>query len=563
MKLNVSKKILGGFLIISALLVIIAVISVLSLKKVDESYSDLIERRAAILANMKDVVNLASLQNNHARGILLLNNDDSVVNLKAANNNAHVILEETLKLMKLQANKDELQVIIDRNQLLKERYEAFLESRESMTPEEQLAYWKKNIEPIGLTIGPLAEKIASYAKTALEEATAVNNQQIDSVVTTVVVFSIVAVALAVIIEFGMNRVISQPLVRITEATQKMASGDLTIEAIHVKNKDELGVLAHSFNEMTTTIRQLVQEVSKSPEQVAASSEQLMASADQTSQATNQITQSMQEVATGAETQKAGTTESSKALREMMASMQRMVNATSSVAEESEETTKESNAGNESIQKAVNQVDKIHLSVDQTAAVIEQLDKRSKEISHIIDTITDISDQTNLPALNAAIEAARTGEHGKGFAVVADEVRKLAEQSKSSAEQITKLIHEIQTNTTHAVSAMKVGTEDVKTGLTIVQETGEGFHRIQKSIELVTEQIQEMSAISEEMFASLEEVSAATEEAANISQKTAANTQTAAAASEEQLASMEEITKSSAELAKMSEILLQQVKQFKL
>lgn len=563
MKLNVSKKILGGFLAVSILLVSISATAVFSLRTIDESYTDLVERRAVIVAKMKDVTNLATEQNNSMRGLLLLNDTESIVNVRSANTNADEILHEALKMMNSKANKEKIEVIIERNQLFKERYQEFLAVRENLTPEEQIAHWKTNIEPVGITIGPLAENMVDIQSKALDEATTANSKQVDAISRTVLILSIITLILALTIGYLINRSISRPLAKITEATQKMASGDLTIEAISVKNKDELGVLADTFNDMTATMRELVQEVSKSTEHVAASSEQLMASAEQTSQATNQIALSIQEVAVGAETQEAGATESSKALQEMMNGMQRMVDATTSVANESEEATKESSAGNESIQKVVSQMDKISFSVDQTATVIQQLDRRSKEISHIIDAITDISDQTNLLALNAAIEAARAGEHGKGFAVVADEVRKLAEQSKSSAEQITKLIHEIQADTTHAVSAMKVGTEDVRTGLSIVKETGEGFERIQHSIELVTEQIQEMSAVSEEMFASLEEVSAAAEEAANISQKTAANTQTAAAASEEQLASMEEITKSSAELAKMSETLLQQVKQFKI
>ena len=209
------------------------------------------------------------------------------------------------------------------------------------------------------------------------------------------------------------------------------------------------------------------------------------------------------------------------------------------------------------------MDKIHGSVDDTAKVIQKLEERSKEIGQIIEVITGISDQTNLLALNAAIEAARAGEHGKGFAVVADEVKNLAEQSKESADKIANLIQQIQHDTTHAVEMMGKGTADVAEGISVVQVTGEGFKRIQQSIDQVTSQIQEISAVSEEMSASVEQVHASVDQVAQIVKEASTNTENIAAASEEQLASMEEITASSNSLSKMAEDLLAQMKQFKM
>ena len=248
---------------------------------------------------------------------------------------------------------------------------------------------------------------------------------------------------------------------------------------------------------------------------------------------------------------------------MAIGVQRVAEATSTVAEESKATTKEANEGNESIQKVIQQMDKIHRSVDDTATVIQKLEERSKEIGQIIEVITDISDQTNLLSLNAAIEAARANEHGKGFAVVANEVKKLAEQSKESADQIASLIQEIQGDTAHAGMMMRKDINEVKLGISVVQETGEGFKRIQKSIDQVTSQIQEISAISEEMSASVEQVNTSMKQVDYVSKHTSANTQNVAASTEEQLASMEKITSSSSALSKMAEKLLRQIQQFKI
>ena len=242
-------------------------------------------------------------------------------------------------------------------------------------------------------------------------------------------------------------------------------------------------------------------------------------------------------------------------------VQKLAQSTITVSEESHETTKEANEGNEAIQKVIYQMDKIHESVDNTSNVLQQLADRSKEIGSILEVITGISDQTNLLALNASIEAARAGEHGKGFAVVANEVKKLAEQSKESADQISTLIQEIQAETVRAVNVMKKGTNEVAVGISVVQETGDGFKRIQKSVKQVALQIKEMASVTEEISANVEQVNASMEQVDDIAKQSSTSTQSVAASSEEQLASMEEITSSSSSLAKMSEELLQQIRKF--
>ncbi|MGM9945916.1 MAG: methyl-accepting chemotaxis protein, partial [Lysinibacillus sp.] len=237
-------------------------------------------------------------------------------------------------------------------------------------------------------------------------------------------------------------------------------------------------------------------------------------------------------------------------------------ATATVVEVSEETTKEAEEGNATIQQVVMQMNKINDSTNDSSTVIRNLEVRSTEIAKIIEVITNISDQTNLLALNAAIEAARAGEHGKGFAVVADEVRKLAEQSKGSADQIANLVREIQVDTEQAVKVMQNGMDDVAVGMTVVQQAGVGFKRIQQSIEQMTSQVQEISAVAQQMSASVEQVNSAMEQVAVKAKQSSKNAEDVAATSEEQLASMEEIASSSTALSKRAEELLAQIRQFK-
>lgn len=421
---------------------------------------------------------------------------------------------------------------------------------------DQFGTWKSGFHPITDESGNV---IALYAVDF--DVSKVNQKAWDETKSLLIMVFFFLIISGIIVYIVVTRM-TKPIVNLSNASQQIADGDLTIEEINITTKDELGLLGFNFNQMVRSLRGLIQQVSENAEQVAASSEELTASAEQTSHATTQIATAIQEVASGAETQGQGAEESSRAMKEMNISIQRVAEMASSVSEAATESTREANRGNEAIQKVIRQMNAINVSVDHSASVIKQLGERSKEIGKIIEVITGIANQTNLLALNAAIEAARAGEHGRGFTVVADEVRKLAEQSKESADQIAGLIQQIQGDTARAVTVMEKGTNEVAAGMTVVQETGEGFQRILKSIEEVSTQIQEVSAVSEEMSASVEQVSASIEEMARIAQDSASNTQNVASSSEEQLASMEEISSSASSLSKMAEELQMLIRKFK-
>ncbi|NGQ95936.1 HAMP domain-containing protein [Brevibacillus sp. SYP-B805] len=374
--------------------------------------------------------------------------------------------------------------------------------------------------------------------------------------------TLLAVVFSVLVGTMITRMITRPLKEIQEQMTCAGTGDLRVKGTY-QSQDEIGMLTADFNKMVTGLREVVEKVNDSANNLSARAGELATSAEQTVHVANQIAASIQEVATGAEAQAVGAAESVKAMSEMAVGIERIAESSSAVSETSAEAAQQAAQGNEIVQKVVQQMDSIRTSVSHTSHAVKELGARSEEIGQIVGVISDIAAQTNLLALNAAIEAARAGEHGRGFAVVADEVRKLAEQSRQSADQIANLIQEIQADTERVVSAIEKGNADVESGIVVVREAGEAFQKIMRSVRQVADQIQEVSAASEEMSAGTEEVTASVEEMARIARDSSENSQSVVASSQEQLGFISEISSSVQSLREMARELQELVKQFKL
>jgi len=373
---------------------------------------------------------------------------------------------------------------------------------------------------------------------------------------------IISLILGGIIVYGMIRSFTRPLNQLMEATQRISKGDLS-QSIDIKSQDEFGKLATGFNQMSNSLRDILSEVNTAAMQLASSSDQLTASAHQTAQATDTIASSMQSMASGTDQQVRSVEESAKTVNEMAAGIQQIAASTSHVTDVAKEAKLKSEEGEKSIDDAVNQMNSIHLTVNDLALVVKGLGERSREIGDILQVITSISGQTNLLALNAAIEAARAGEHGRGFAVVADEVRKLAEQSSQAAEEISELVKHIQMEMSNAVTAMEDTTSEVKVGIQVVQTAGVSFAQIKQFVEGVTNQITEVSIASEQVAAGTHQVVRSIQLISEIAEGTATGTQEVSASSQQQLASMEEISASARSLSKMAEDLQVIVEKFKM
>jgi len=391
-----------------------------------------------------------------------------------------------------------------------------------------------------------------------EVSEAVSSLTIVSLVTVIIVLSIAGVIIA-----WYARRLAKPIQTLEEAAKRIAGGDITQINLGIVSNDEIGRLGQSFEKMTENLRGLIRKIMQATDQVAASSEELTASAQQSAAAANQVAQVITGVSTGAETQMKAVDHTSSVVEQMSAAVQQIAANTNAAAGTSAKSAGAAWEGSQAVEKAVTQMGNIEKTVTHSAQFVTKLGERSKEIGQIVDTISSIAGQTNLLALNAAIEAARAGEQGRGFAVVAEEVRKLAEQSQDAAKQIAALITEIQSNTDKAVVAMDEGTKEVRVGAKVVNDAGQAFQDILKSVNEVSGQMREISAAVQQMASGSQQVVASVREIDIISKEAAGQAQNISATTKEQSVTMEEIAASSQALVKMAEELTQAVSKFKI
>lgn len=336
----------------------------------------------------------------------------------------------------------------------------------------------------------------------------------------IVIIDILSVFLLLVLSHFVIRSIINPVNQLVKITNTISSGNLTID-IPVQSKNEIGKLAESFRAMVKQMREILGTIAEKSTQVAASAGQMALSAQQTA---------------------AGANENAATMGQISVTVQRFTENTGAISDASSIATRYASQGSSDINRIAGQMEQIYLSSHGVSQKIDRLYEKSQEINQIVEMITSIADQTNLLALNAAIEAARAGEQGRGFAVVADEVRKLAEQSSSAAKEIMVLVKAIQVESRAAVESVSAGSKEVEYGTKVAKEVGTGFNEIISAVQGLSSQIQEVASATEEMSSGVQSVAASTEQ---------------------QTASMEEVSATAESLSRLAVELNALVKRFKI
>ncbi|MEW9700588.1 methyl-accepting chemotaxis protein [Paenibacillus sp. SI8] len=432
-----------------------------------------------------------------------------------------------------------------------------LEQGDFVTAQEQ--YTKDSFDPIAFALLSFLKDEQNQIERYKSEIHSMNEK--------VQLLNYVLVGVAILLSVGIAVLLSNYLIsrtrRLIQLAGSVAEGNLQIQDLRFKGKDELTELANAFNTMTQSLRSVIGSADQVSMQVAASSAELQASAEQTSHATEHIATITGEINEGTERQASLVGGNLLTITSLSEKVNQIATNGHAVLRTVNNTTNTALQGKNDLNNAMEQVRVIEGSNGKLSQVIEGLHRQAVQIGDVTQIIMDISNQTDLLALNAAIEAARAGEQGRGFSVVAQEVRKLAEQSRVSADQIRSLIAGIQQESRSAAVEMEHGTLEVQKGIQLIEVAGESFEGILQMIRQVESDIQGVTDSTNTIMEDTEKVVSGISVISQIAKENSAGTQGVAASTEQQLASMEEITSSSSYLAALADELKTLIGKFRL
>ncbi|WP_374510352.1 methyl-accepting chemotaxis protein [Aeromonas jandaei] len=330
----------------------------------------------------------------------------------------------------------------------------------------------------------------------------------DSARTMSIVVSLITLGFVVMIAWLLTGQIRNPVMALLEQTRRVSAGDLTSRIdMQQFNNDELGTLAKGFGEMQTNLRTLVSEVSGSVVQLSSAAEEISSVASQSANNMHSQQHELNQLAT--------------AMNEMQATVQEVSRNTSDAASAATSASETAELGAKTVNDSIQRIERVASAIESTAVVIRQLGDDSRNIGMVLEVIRGIAEQTNLLALNAAIEAARAGEQGRGFAVVADEVRTLAKRTQDSTSQINNIIAELQQRAEQAGSTMQQSQDLMNTTVATAREAGESISQISGSVSSISHMniqiataTEEQGAVSEELNRNVVNISHASEEVAS-------------------------------------------------
>ncbi|MEK3933674.1 methyl-accepting chemotaxis protein [Sporosarcina sp. FSL W7-1349] len=560
MRFTVGRKLWAGFLSVLLLLILVGVTSYASMSSMNKEYRFLIDDRI--------------------QKVLLLENLSSIQGKIVSNVRGYLLYKDQLYLRDLDPMREEF--IQSWNELD--------ESIRTESAREALANVKKASEQYNNSINTMIQELDggndAGARSIATQATSYQNvldanitiliehqleqkeiaedninQQLQNIKILIFTVIVLSILLSIAVAFIIARSIAHPVGKMTNALAEIAKGNLAIEPIRIRNKDEIGEMATAFNEMTDDLRGIISRARDTSVQLAVHAEELSASSEESLAASELVAEISERNLISSDEQVKLINEASAAMEEMIAGIDRITEDNELMLRSSERVAQLVMEGSTFMEDVNNQMNVINTTIGESTEMMNEMASQSETIRNVTGLITAIAEQTNLLALNAAIEAARAGEHGKGFAVVAEEVRHLAEQSKQSAAEIGQMVDTMIQNVNRAVTSTQEGNQRVEEGLVITERTAEVFEQIKQAEVDVNEKVATVAAAIEQIRAMTDEVSSGASQTQVLAIQASEEAQSTSAATEQQLAANEEISSSAQILAELAEKLQRDMEGF--
>ncbi|MED4715076.1 methyl-accepting chemotaxis protein [Bacillus badius] len=561
MRFSVGKKLYLGFIAVLSALILVGAVGYLSAMRLDKEYTFLLDDRVKKVEMIDELISIEKDVSIYSLTYFTFAEQNSLDEIEKKQQefaDVHRRLEQMIQQPK---NKQLLNEVNEAGSRYNELVSKALESHKQGLASQAAAYSTEASEQEK----KMKEKALELRKAQSAELSK-TRADLEAFIQAMKIFLIAVIAggtvLSGVIAYFIARSITGPVGRVTSALQEVAAGNLQIEDLHIKNKDEIGEMGTAFNRMIQDLRRILGKVNQTALQLSAQSQELSASAEQSAASSQLMARTAEENMNGSNSQRELIGKAVISMDEMSAGIKQIAGSNEEMLYSAETVGALVNKGEKVTENVSNQIHDIHQSIKETERYMGVLEKHASDIQKVTSLITAISEQTNLLALNAAIEAARAGEAGKGFAVVAEEVRKLAEQSKASAGEIASMVKEIQKDTDLAVLSIQAGSSKIEQGLSASSTSRNVFQNIKSSVADVGEKVATVSAAIEELEAMTEAVAQSAHQVREIADKTAVTAHDSSAATEEQLAAVEQIAASTQALSSLAAEMQSEAGKFK-